>query len=394
MAMDEFDWCALESAAVNQMIEAVRTIHDAHPQERLYGALFNGFYGDGEIIYWPGVAVGSEESLAQVADAYRRDGYGQSVEDLRWSPADLPHYVEPDDVYQGWAEACCEFASRDGTISAWEKVYDRYLHVFPQAAKKAFRQLRQENIVDESFVAIACDEAGDLIPLSLTKAQLSRHFPQYDAAEKERRYLSALPLEERIAELIAQVCGMTKPGLLYDEYEQMLRDIGAEATPALIAVLQTTRGSGACSACRLLAEINEPTSEAIIVLTNVLNDTAADEVVRSWAAAALARLGRMNVLVNYISQLPADIIVSGLAAPYLAFRNDGQFSLLDYRPLEEALGRYPHLADAVAAELAPGRSFCKITPDEAAAARSGLTSPWPFIRRHAEIVLERLEDKL
>lgn len=384
-----FDWCGLETAAVNHMIAAVRQIRDTYPQEQLYGAIFHGFYGDGSCIGWPCLAVGSEESLASVTAHYQ-----MSVDDLRWSPADLPHNVDQNEESEQWAEACCEFASLDGTYSAWEKIYDRFLHIFPQAAKKARQQLLRDGIVDKDFIAIASDEAGKLIPLSLTKAQILRYFPEYDAAEQERQYLATLPLEQRLTALIAQIFGTTKPGLLYDEYEQLLKASGIAAIPSLAAIIGNKKSKNAWKACMLLAEINEPTEEAIAALTEKLDDGAADSSDRSWAASALARLGRMDLLAERVLLLPIEIVASGLAAPYRAFRDRGRHLPLNYQQLELVLAQYPQVADAVAHELKPGSSYCKITAGEEPAARAGLESSWTFIRRHAEDVLEVLEDKL
>lgn len=81
----------------------------------------------------------------------------------------------------------------------WEKTYDHFLRRFPKAAKKARQQLIREGVVDKNFIIIAEDDAGELVPLSLTRAQLLRHFPQYDADEKERRRLTALPPKSSFA---------------------------------------------------------------------------------------------------------------------------------------------------------------------------------------------------
>lgn len=44
-------------AAAGQIVSAVR---EAHPDESAFGAMFHGFYGDGPVIYWPMVTVGTE----------------------------------------------------------------------------------------------------------------------------------------------------------------------------------------------------------------------------------------------------------------------------------------------------------------------------------------------
>ncbi|MDR2189234.1 MAG: hypothetical protein LBE62_14510, partial [Azonexus sp.] len=59
------DWQGMEAAAVAQMTAAVRRVRAEYPDERVYGAMFHAFYGDGEVIYWPCVTVGTEELLAR-----------------------------------------------------------------------------------------------------------------------------------------------------------------------------------------------------------------------------------------------------------------------------------------------------------------------------------------
>ncbi|MGI1415934.1 hypothetical protein ACIAIN_24210, partial [Escherichia coli] len=110
----------------------------------------------------------------------------------------------------------------------------QFLRVFPKAAKKARLQLLREGVVEKNFIAIASDEVGELIPLSLTKKQILQYFPQYSQAEQERQYLKSLPSQARIAELIAQIFGRKTPGLLLDDYEVLLKQLGQLALPALL----------------------------------------------------------------------------------------------------------------------------------------------------------------
>jgi len=51
-------------------------------------------------------------------------------------------------------------------------------------------------IVGKDLIAIAADQASELIPLSLTKIQHSRHFPEYDEEARERARLAALALKD------------------------------------------------------------------------------------------------------------------------------------------------------------------------------------------------------
>lgn len=391
----KFDWKALEDVAVGQVVNAVRKIRQTCPDETVYGAMFHEFYGDGSVLYWPMVTVGTEEVLARVAT-----DYGDESEDLRWSGPDLGQYAddhgfEPGDEQDQWATQCAEFAqaTAKGSFSAWEAVYERFLHCFPRAAKRARAQLLKEGLVDKHFIVVATDEAGELVPLSLTRAQLLRHFPMYDEAERERARIAALPLTERIAEVVSQAVRAAPPGPLLGEYDALARVLGEAAVPALLDVVAGRSAGEAWQASMLLAEINHSSPDVISTLEATLCNAAASESERAWAASALARLERMDLIAAHLSELPSEVAARGLSAPYRSFRDRGKHRPLDYRPLEAVLAQYPDMAPAVAEALAPGCGFCTLEADEVEAAQQGLTSQWAFIREHARDVLEEFEQR-
>lgn len=386
----KFDWKALEDTAVDHVVSAVRRIRQTHPDETVYGAMFHEFYGDGSVLYWPMVTVGTEEALARVAADYDDDGEG-----LRWSGPDLSQYAEdhgfePSDKQDQWATQCAGFAqaTAKGSFGAWEVVYERFLHCFPRAAKRARAQLLKEGLVDKHFIAVATDEAGDLVPLSLTRAQLLRHFPMYDEAERERARIAALPLEEQVAEVVPQAVRAAPPGPLLGEYDALARALGEVAVPALLDVVAGRSAGEAWQASMLLAEINHSTPDVISALETTMGNAAANESERAWAASALARLDRMDLIAAHLSVLPTEVAARGLSAPYRSFRDRGKHHPLDYRPLEAVLAQYPDIAPAVAEALAPGCGFCTLEAGEVVAAQQGLTSKWVFIREHARDVLE------
>ncbi|KJK03341.1 hypothetical protein UB43_02210 [Pseudomonas sp. 21] len=391
----KFDWKALENAAVDHVVSAVRRIRQTHPDEAVYGAMFHEFYGDGSVLYWPMVTIGTEEVLARAAADYGDDG-----EDLRWSGPDLSqcaedHGFEPGDEQDQWATRCAEFAqaTAEGSFSAWEAVHERFLHCFPRAARRARAQLLKEGLVDKRFIAVATDEAGDLVPLSLTRAQLLRHFPMYDEAERERARIAALPLEEQVAEVVAQAVRAVPPGPLLGEYDALARTLGEAAVPALLDVVAGRSAGEAWQASMLLAEINHSTPEVIGTLEATLRNTEANESERAWAASALARLDRMDLIAAHLSVLPTEVAARGLSAPYRSFRDRGKHHPLDYRPLETVLEQHPDIAPAVAEALAPGCGFCTLEAAEVVAAQQGLNSKWAFIREHARDVLEEFEQQ-
>jgi hypothetical protein len=390
-----FDWKGLEQAAMDHVIATVRQVRQAHPDERIYGAMFHAFYGDGSVIYWPCLTVGTEETLAQVETRYRAE-YGPEYQaDVRWSGADLVHNSEPGGAEDAWAKRCHGFAARDGSFATWEKVYDRFLHCFPRAARRARTTLVRAGTVGKEFVVIAADDAGELVPLSLTEAQVRKHFPWYDQAEQERQRIAMLPVEARIAELLPYaVHGAREPGILIGEYEGLLRRVGEPAVAALVEVVTGAAPGDSIRAIMLLAEINHETQAVVDALTTAMLDRKADTNTRAWAAAALARLDHMGVVVAHLPALPVEVMARGLTAPYRSFRDRGKHRPLDYRPLEAALRARPQIEAAVAQELAPGRGYCSIADEEVTAAQAGLDSPFELIRIHAAAVLEDHEGRL
>jgi hypothetical protein len=156
----------------------------------------------------------------------------------------------------------------------------------------------------------------------------------------------------------------------------------------------TGRSSGEVwQACMLLAEINHSTAEVISALEAVMGNAAANESERAWAASALARLDRMDLIAAHLDELPLEVAARGLSAPYRSFRDRGKHRPLDYRPLETVLAQHPDIEPAVAEALAPGCGFCTLDADEVAAAQEGLNSKWAFIREHARDVLEEFEQQ-
>ncbi|MGV8881779.1 MAG: DUF4303 domain-containing protein [Rhodoglobus sp.] len=389
--MSGINWREIEEAAAGQIVSAVRAVREEHPDESVYGAMFHEFYGDGSVIYWPMVTVGTEESLAEVAAGYAaRHGEEEALESsLRWSGPDLARGVDPGDSEQALADSVHAAASSSGEFDDWERVYDRFLRCFPKAAKLARKQLVAEKLVGKEFIAIAEDEAGELVPLSLTKSQLLKHFPQYDAAEQERRRLAALPVEKRVLELLPSAVAARHEGPLAGEYEGLMVECGAAALPALARV---TRGEeyldGGVAAARMLAEINISTPEVVEALDGLMRREDADINARAWAASALARLDCSELILARVSELPVEVVTRGISGPFRGFRDRGAHRPLDYGPLDAVLRAYPLLEPSFEKELKPGVGYCALGSDEVPAARAALNSPWNVIQTHARMVLE------
>ncbi|MGW8991638.1 DUF4303 domain-containing protein [Streptomyces zhihengii] len=377
----EFDWSGLEKALIGRVTDFVRRLRAEHPQDRLLAAAVHEFYAEsGGVIACTCVGAVSEESLASVAtDRFTAD-------DLRWSPADWPWQLDPGPDEDAWSARLTAEATAGGG-HRWDEVHDRYLRTVAAACHTARRDLVADGAVPDDFVVVALDEAWDLVPLSVTPEQLRTHFPELVAEQRESERLDALPPQERAAELIAVLDAPTGTAPLgSDEVAARLRALGPAAVPGAVDRLLRSREKWLWA--KLLAELGVASADVLDALTGVLRNRRLREPDRAWAAAALARLGRTDIVTAALDRLPDTVAVRGLTAPYTSFRDIGAHGPLDYRPLEQALAAHPALHDAVFAALRPGTNLCAVAPEETETCLGALTSPWPVVRCHAVLVLE------
>ncbi|WP_212744303.1 DUF4303 domain-containing protein [Rhodococcus sp. Q] len=373
------DWTRVETTFRDRIVEFVQRMHAEHPGDRIYGAALHEFYAEsGGVIAWPMVGVASERSLASVATA-RFD-----ADALRWSPADWPWQLDPGEDEDALAEEVTAEATAGDDVT-WDRVHRRYERTAAKACRSARRILVDEGIVDRDFIAVAMDEAWELIPLSLSKAQMRKHFPELDEEQVAVDRLAALPVEARIAELVAIVDEHVSPPPGAERATAWLRELGRDAVPTILDRLRVAREKWQWA--KLLGELGESSDDVVDALDAVVATRSLSEPDRGWAAAALARLGRMDVVVARIDRLPEEVAVRALTAPYTSFRDIGVPTPLDYTPLEAALTAHPSLHDPVCVRLAPGSGYCVLAADEVEVAFGGLGSGWAAVRRHAVIVL-------
>jgi hypothetical protein len=376
------DWKALDAHLLAALLGAVRAHHDEHPDHRIYAAAFHNFYAEtGGVIAWPSLAIATEEDLRMLAA-----GSSFTEDDLRWSPADWTTQLDPSESDDAWA-AEVERAAGRRDDAYWNAQYDRFLRAFASAAKKARPLLVAEKVVEKDFIAVAMDEAWDLVPLSLTPAQVRRHFPELDEEAQELARLDALPASQR-AEELADILDSPTPGAVSAEAAmRILTGLGTDAVG--VAVTRIARSRDRWRYAKLLADLGVPSPEAIDALADVLRGKRLSEPDRAWAGAALARLGRLDLVLADRDRIPRAVLRRALAAPFTSFRDHVAIRRpLDYAPLESALSDDPALADEMLDELSPGSGYCTLEPDEVDTARDALTSSFEVVRRHAAFVLE------
>ena len=180
--MPQPDWQSIENLAYQIIVNAVHSIRRQHPHETMYAAIFHNFYCDNTYLYFPSLAVGTEELLVRVVEKYQSE-YG-SVESraeleqsLRWSGADLAEYL-----FDGGAAGNAATQSVQAAVcqeTDWDYLYNRFRQCFSRACRRATEDLLRAKFVAPDFVAVACDEDEELIAPSLTPEQLQRHFPEF-----------------------------------------------------------------------------------------------------------------------------------------------------------------------------------------------------------------------
>jgi hypothetical protein len=169
-----------------------------------------------------------------------------------------------------------------------------------------------------------------------------------------------------------------------EEAEAALRAVGQAAIPALLPLLDLA--GPAWRAAKILADVGHADDGVIRALDDAL--TRHEEPDQSWIACALSRLGSGHLVLAKAGQLPDEVVVSAIAAPYTSFRDHAARPLpLDYQPLADSLEHRPQYVPALTRRLRPGSGECTIRPSEVEEALRGLTSPHVLIRGHAVRVL-------
>ncbi len=368
-----FDWEAFETDLSLAAAKAVREMVEAAASETPYAVAFSEFYAETTgVIYLPNLALATEESVDDP--------------DCRFSP--------PDWEYQDyeWGETDSQWGERLSAAvtglprTQWEQEWDRFAQAMLNIAAWTRTTLVADGTLPDDAVVYLDDEDADLLVRSLTAEELRRHFPDYLAAAEAERNLLALPIEQRVASLVAAAGFLPGPpgALGRERATELLLDAGAAAAPAGITALghPETAWAGA----KLLADLNIATPEVLEALWAALplRGNAHD-----WVATALGRLGAgLEVLAR--RDLPAGSRAAAVAAPYRSFRDHGRgHPPLDYTLLAAGLAD-PAVATIVADDLKPGRGYCTLDAADLPGVRPGLEHPEPVIRRHAVIVLSDL----
>ncbi|MBC9715009.1 DUF4303 domain-containing protein [Streptomyces sp. TRM66268-LWL] len=367
------DWPAFEDELTAGVVAKVTQA--AGVGDRLYAAVLGEFYAETDgVIRLPMLGANSEEALAADVDA-------------RWSLPDWDtvwHPWLPEARWEFWERSLTEEACR-GSVRHWERTFDRYLTSLVHVCKRARKQLRTEGVTDQGFVVVVLtddDTEDGLLRRILGVREMRRLFPAYEEAAAWTAEVGALDPGERAVRYV-QVLSTRFGAIGPEDAEKALCVLGRDAVPALLAAL--SHGPDRWWAAKLLADIGDASVEVIAALSAALENCAGPD--QSWNAAALSRLGRLDVVLS-ADALANEIVVSAVAAPFTSFRDQAVSPPpLDYRPLERFLSDRPELSDALLAELRPGSSYCTLRAEEVSTAVDALASPHTVVRRHAVCVL-------
>ncbi|MBL6280337.1 DUF4303 domain-containing protein [Micromonospora fiedleri] len=375
-----FDWGGFEQVLTDALVRTVQTVIAQRPDQRFYAAAWGEIYRETDgAITLPMFGMNSREAVQQRPAEHRAD--------VAWSIADREEFDLdwlPANVNRRWQQELTAFARR-GNTRQWEQTFGRYLTALVTACRRARRRLRDSGVVDRDFLVLVLDHehAEVLLRRVLSERELHRHFPDLDRRRVEMARIAALPPGEQARHYVS-LLGDHGGLVSAEDAAQALITLGLPAAAASIPLLG--RAGQAWQAAKLLADLGLPDGQVIEALTIALDRL--DGLDHLWVARALARLGRLDVVLARADRLARETVVTAVAAPYGSFRDHGRNPLaLDYRPLEEVLRSRPEYATALADELTPGTTPCRINTDEVDEALRGLRSPHVVVRRHAVSVL-------
>jgi hypothetical protein len=372
-----FDWAGLERTLTDGAAAHIRSILAEHPDEHWYAAAFDRVYRETDgVVGLPNLGVTTVEAVADTPV----HGW--------WNPADWEHYEDcwlDEEQWRYWGLALTDEACRS-TVRHWEATFRRYLTTLVRVCKGTRKALRDKGSTGPDFVVLFLDDEhhDELIRRVLAPRELARVFPALDGKAAEYARVDALPPADRAAYHASRLVAWEPGPVDAEQAEAALRALGTVAFPALTPLLDK-RGH-AWRAAKLLAEIGQPDDAVIAALDRALARHKGPD--RMWVAIALARLGRLDLVLDRADRLPDDVVVSAVAGPYTSFRDHAVSAApLDYRPLEDVLERRPGYGPALAEELRPGRGYCEIRAGEVDEAVRGLGSRHVVVRRHAVSVL-------
>ncbi|HCT79672.1 MAG TPA: hypothetical protein DGT23_24525 [Micromonosporaceae bacterium] len=358
------DWDTLEAELTTALVDQVREMIADFPGLEFHAAALGQLYYETDgVITLPGLAFNTDGVLSELPGDWE-------FEAIDWPPDGRGREIER--MLQD--EAC------RSTVQHWHETFERFLAMLIRACGNAREQL------DGFLVFIYDDDDPNyefLLRSCLTESELAQHFPEIGQAEAERERVAALPPHEQVSFYVSVLDDFEHP-LGSEEAQKALRDLGSAAIPALIPLI--TRKDDGFRAAKLLADIGIADDAAIDALSAALTKTRGPD--QNWVAAALSRLGRLDLVLARVGDVPPEVVVAAVKAPYTAFRDHAVSPRpLDYEPLESFLSGYPEMALLLEKELAPGSSYCEITKPEVDEAIRGLSSPHALVRQHAVCVL-------
>lgn len=358
--MANFDWKGFETAVAKSALASLRKVIESR-KGCFYAAAFHEFYAEyNELISLPLLALNTEEAL-------------RGDEEGRWSSADWSWTQLP---YAGslktWgSDLNKESLSEDE--NHWEKSYDRFIQTFINIAKLLRRELRGHPQTHKDFGVFVFTEDDEIEVLQkcTTKAEFKKLFPALYAIANKEEKLGRSSLDEKLATYRKDL----------RQYEKEIRRLKEEAIPMLLNALNDKEQCW--KAADILGNMGIKHPE---VISGLRKKAKPGEPQNFHYTCALALLGDTEFLLALAAKEATRAIgVRGLLQPLGTVIFLDHKILLDYRPIEELLKKAENRKEVRSHADYLGSREISLTDLEEAL--RGLESKYPFIRRHAVMVL-------
>ncbi|MGV9669202.1 hypothetical protein ACWDPV_01220 [Gordonia sp. NPDC003504] len=359
-----FDWAGFEEFVVGEIVAAVAHWIGTHPRRVPGRAALFDFHVRDMLILFPIIAIDDEPHSH--AD---------------WRPEDWDWQQDSGPDADAWAGRITASVGSGG--GRWAAVVQRFFAALAAASRAATACLRALNSVTDDFLVVVLNGDDDQIVACVPPGRLALDFPAIEARRSEIARLTSLSVTARTTELIRALAETRTSPLTRDEMTGQLRKCGAGAAAAVAERICAQGPATGPDWVSILDAMGSVPDHAAEHLRLVIADTERPLAHRASVAASMAWLGRLGDVVEDLTDLPDELVVSVVSRAYLG---DHKNARLEYASLERVLASRPHLDQVLVEQLSPTRMF-SIAEGDSGAAMAGLASRWVFVRRHAAIVL-------
>lgn len=358
------DWAEFERFAIAEIVAAVAKWTSSNATRVPRRAALFDFHVRDMLILFPSVAIDDEP--ARHPD---------------WCPEEWSWQHDPGRDADAWAGRVTASIGSGG--GRWEGVVERYFAALVTASHEAARYLRAMEAVSPDFLIVVLNGDDEQIVRSVPPERLVQEFPAIAARRLENARLAALSPAARTDELMRAIAEPQSSPLIRADAIGLLMECGPAAVAAVAARICDVVPADGLDWCAVLDALSAIPDDVAAQLRDVVGTTGRPEAYRARVASSVGWLGRLGEIVDLMSDMSDEVVLSVLSRRYLADHLNGG---LEYASLERVLASRPHLDHVLATQLSPSRMFA-IGEGEVGVAMAGLSSRWVFVRRHAATVL-------